>query len=85
MAPLATLSINLEGTAIGLRPPSQGTNQALPGHAGIFGRLYPNVNLARARRRDPVRAGRRALVLTSLRYAGPQAALSGTADGRLYV
>ena len=48
MAPLATLSIDLEGTAIGLRPPSQGTNQALPGHAEIFGRLYPNVNLVRA-------------------------------------
>ena len=48
MAPLATLSIDLEGTAIGLRPPSQDTNQALPGPAEIFGRLYPKINLPRA-------------------------------------
>ena len=33
MAPLATLSIDLEGTVIGLRPTSQGTNQILPGYA----------------------------------------------------
>ena len=44
MAPLAALSIDLEGTTVGLRPPSQATYQALPRHAGSFGRMYPNVN-----------------------------------------
>ena len=42
--PLAALSIDLEGTAVGLRPPSQATYQALPHHAGSLGRLYPNIN-----------------------------------------
>ena len=45
MAPLAALSIDPEGTAIGLRPPSQATYQALARHAGSLGRLYPKVNL----------------------------------------
>ena len=44
MAALAALSIDLEGTAVGLRPPSQATYQALPRHAGSLGRLYPKVN-----------------------------------------
>ena len=44
MAPLATFSIDLEGTTVDLRPPSQATYQALPRHAGSLGRLYPNVN-----------------------------------------
>ena len=44
MTPLAALSIDLEGTAAGLRPLSQATYQALPRHAGSLGRLYPKVN-----------------------------------------